>query len=231
MFVLTKFETTSQMVPEFIVPLEITNLGDSITAKLEYIIEAEEDYIMKNFSAFTNKEGVSPEEETGVEDWITNRGFEYNLLNFAEKYPELNDLKKIIGDQYLNYAKELGLNQTVPYIQVWVNILKKDSRYFTKHHHAHPARIGDPTDAYISGNISIRADNTNTYYYSPFIGGLKKPIKNIVGDSILFPSWVFHATDQNKSDKPRLSIAFDIITEEMYNKGKMDNPSNYIPLL
>ena len=230
MFVLTKFETTSQLVPEFIMPLEITNLSSDLVSKLEHIIETEEDYIMRTYPPFTNN-GVNPEQVAGLEDWITNRAFEYNLLNFADKYPELLELKKFIGEQYLNYAKELELNETVPYIQVWVNILKKNSRYFTKHHHTHPSRIGDTTDAYISGNICIRADNTNTYYYSPFIEGLKKPIPNVSGDSILFPSWVVHSTDENKNNAPRLSIAFDIITEDMYNKGKMYNKSNYIPLL
>lgn len=229
MFLLTKFETNSQMIPEFVIPLEITNIGNNMVSKLEHIIETEEDYIMKTYPAFTNN-GVNPEQAAGLEDWITNRGFEYNLLNFANKYPELLELKKFIREQYLNYVKELGLKETSPYIQVWVNILKKNSRYFTKHHHTHPSRIGDPTDAYISGNICIRADNTNTYYYSPFIEGLKNPVPNIAGDSILFPAWVVHSTDENTNEKPRLSIAFDIITEDMFIKGKMYNPKNYIRL-
>jgi ectoine hydroxylase-related dioxygenase (phytanoyl-CoA dioxygenase family) len=43
------------------------------------------------------------------------------------------------------------------------------------------------------------------------------PIDNIPGEMILFPSYIVHWTDQNTSKTPRISIAFDIITEEVYN--------------
>ena len=32
---------------------------------------------------------------------------------------------------------------------------------------------------------------------------------------ILFPSFVYHKTSENNSDVPRISIAFDLITEEV----------------
>lgn len=221
------------MVPPFDLPLEIDSIGELLRQKLESIIDSEEEKIKETYAPFKNKydDNRNPDEVNGLEDWVTNRAFEYNLLKFGDKYPEVTELKTKIYQQYINYIDALGIpNDTIPYVQVWFNVLRKDSRFFSRHHHAHPARIGDTVDAYISGNISIRAENTKTYYYSPYIDNQSVGITNIPGESVLFPSWAYHSTDQNKAELPRLSIAFDIITEEMYNKGKMDNKQNYIRL-
>jgi hypothetical protein len=220
------------MIPDFQLPLEISDIGEDLAKTLEELIKNEADYVQANFKQYTNrlKGNINPDELYNKEDWVTNRAFEYNLLKFSDRHPVLLELKSKIYESYLVYVKELNIPAGIPYVQVWFNILKKDSRFFTKHHHAHPARIGDIDDAYISGNICIRAKNTKTYYYSPYIESQKIGITNVPGEMVIFPSWVMHSTDQNQEDEPRLSIAFDIITEEMYNKGKMDNPTNYIRL-
>lgn len=222
-----KFEKNSDMIPDINISFDVDKITPELARKLENIIDSEEDYINETYAAFG---GGVMDKENGLEDWITNRAFEYNLLNFSDKYPELNELKQFIKNQYVNYVTGLNLPVENVYVQVWVNVLKKDSRFFTKHHHAHPSRLGDPTYAYVSGNICIRAENTHTYYYNPFLETKKIAIRNYVGESVLFPSWIEHSTDQNKSDNTRLSIAFDIITEECMNKKMMDNPDNFIKL-
>jgi len=219
-----KFDSFSELVPPINIPIEVSNLGEELVKKLEIIIEVEEPIIMKTVESFVK------DPPTNYEDWVSDRGLRYNLLKYADRYSELNELKQKIYSKYISYVTALNLKPTNAYIQVWINVLRKDSRYFTKHHHAHPARIGDPNDTYISGNICIRAENTKTYYYSPYIDTHKIGMDNTAGDIVLFPGWLTHSTDQNKSELPRLSIAFDIITEETYNKGAMAFQDNYILL-
>ena len=55
-----------------------------------------------------------------------------------------------------------------------------------------------------------------TYYKNPF-NDSKVGIYNIVGELILFPSHIIHWTDNNNDPEPRISIAFDIITDKVYN--------------
>lgn len=224
------FQSFSDMVPEFELPVDIENIGEELTRSLEKIVFNESEFIQAEYPAFLNSAGKNPDIENGVEDWITNRAFEYNLLKFSDKYPELNELKSKIYLQWRNYVQSVGGKETTPYIQMWINILKPNGRYFTKHHHAHPARVGNPLKAYISGHICVKAVDTKTYYYNPFMDEMKIGIPNNTGECTLFPSWVVHSTDQNLSNEPRITLAFDIITEEMYTEGKMDNPSNYIRL-
>ena len=225
------FEVDSEMIPPFELPLDTSNIGETLTKQLEHILDTEEKTIMEMYPAFTNKyTNENPESDSGLEDWVTNRAFEYNLLNMSGKYPELNLLKQKILESYRTYASEMHLTPTKVYIQVWFNVLRKNGRFFTKHHHAHPSRLGDPKQAYVSGHICIRADNTHTYYYSPYLQEQRNGLKNIPGTLTLFPSWVLHSTDQNISDQTRLTIAFDIITEKTFLERKMDNPDNYIEL-
>lgn len=230
MFGTLDFKSYSDFIPPFEVPVEIENVGETLTQRLEQISLDEEDYIRNTYPGFVNKLGKNPEEESKLEDWLTNRAFEYNLLKFADKYPELNDLKHKIYLQWKNYITAVNGKENTPYIQMWINVLKPNGRYFTKHHHAHPSRIGNPLKSYVSGHICVKAINTKTYYYSPFIDVMKIGIPNVPGECTLFPGWVNHETDPNLSNEPRITLAFDIITEEMYIEGKMDNPSNYIKL-
>lgn len=227
MLVKIEFENNSAMIPHIDLQFDVDRITPELAIRLEQIIDSEEDFINQTYRPFGD--GIV-DKENNLEDWITSRAFEYNLLNFADKYPELNELKDFIKTQYTNYVTGLGLPVETVYVQVWVNVLKKDSRFFTKHHHAHQSRLGEPTYAYVSGNICIRAENTHTYYFNPFLETKRIAINNYVGESVLFPSWINHSTDQNKAEQSRLSIAFDIITEECMNKRLMDNPDNYIKL-
>jgi hypothetical protein len=226
------FESFSKIVPPFEMPIDISNIGEELTSKLIKIIEDEEENVKNITKPFTNKlkNNENPDEVYGLEDWVTNRAFEYNLLKMTDKYPELLILKNKILEQYNQYCDALQLEKVTPYVQVWFNVLRKDSRFFTKHNHAHKARIGNALKPHVSGNICIRAQNTKTYYYSPYVEVHRIGVDNVAGDMVLFPSWATHSTDQNKDDEPRLSIAFDVISEEAYTEGKMDNPENYIPL-
>lgn len=227
MLIKIKFDHQSPFVPDLEIPLDVDTIGYDLCAELKRIILIEEQSIMETYSPYASGK---PEKDFGLEDWVTNRAFEYNLLKMTDKYPALVALKSFINYQYKNYVKELSLPEEEVYIQCWINVLRKNSRFFSVHHHAHESRIGDQSLAYISGNICIAAENTNTYYYNPFLDKQRTKIKNIPSESVLFPAWLMHSTDQNKSDELRLSIAFDIITKESMDARKMDNPDNFIRL-
>jgi hypothetical protein len=230
MFGALEFKSFSDFVPVINVPVEVNNLGNELTSKLEEIVLIEAPNIA-NLPVWVNDQGINPEIEQGLEDWLTNRAFEYNLLKYSDKYPELGILKEFIRNELVSYCNNTN-NEVKPcYIQLWINILRPHGRFFTRHHHAHTGRIGDPSRVYVSGHICIKAIDTKTYYCSPFDDNQKIGIPNRPGDTILFPGWVQHDTDQNKSSEPRITLAFDIIQEDLWLEGQMDNPSNYIKLI
>ena len=62
----------------------------------------------------------------------------------------------------------------------------------------------------------ILLHDTNTNYYNPY-GGDPWSSSNSAGKITLFPSWVSHGTDKVVDSQERITIAFDILTEDGYN--------------
>ena len=190
-----------------------TNLGERLAKSLSEIVMTEKDNIIKNTKGHHDER--DPE-------WLTARLWEYNFLDFD--YPEVKELKEYIKTTFLEFSKQLGHEPGKVYIQCWANIIKNDGRIITPHEHANAHAQAPGAYAYLSGNICLQAENTQTYYRNPLLCDMYGGITNVPGDMILFPSYVIHWTDPNYSSLPRISIAFDLITEEVYN---MLNNTNY----
>ena len=145
--------------------------------------------------------------------WMTSRLEYYNLLDYD--YPQLRSLEKFIKDSYTEYMNGFNFPTTDIYCHAWINILRSGER-ITKHNHA-DAHTKLPTDyCYMSGNLCIQVTDTATRFESPYSGSFHD-INNHNGEMVLFPSFMNHETTKNNTDTPRYTIAFDIITEEMYN--------------
>ena len=111
--------------------------------------------------------------------------------------------------------KELGA-QTPPeiYAQGWANVMRKGEQIAV---HSH----GKDPYGYLSGHVCVQVTNTNTNYYNPY-GGSPWDSPNEVGKITLFPNYLPHGTDKVVDDQERITIAFDIYTEEGYNKSISD---------
>lgn len=207
MFLTLDYPTSSPFLPSLQVNLFKKELSPTLTKRLGEIILLEEQNIL-NIPAVQNP---NPE----WKDWLTQRLYYYNFLNFD--YPEVKELKSIISDTYSEYMKAVGLVPPKTYIQCWANVIRNDGKNITPHTHIN-AHCNAPDDhSYLSGNICIQAEDTRTYYANPFVKEMFIGIQNNAGEMVLFPSYMLHWTDKNLSEKPRLSLAFDLITEEVYN--------------
>ena len=145
--------------------------------------------------------------------WMTSRLEYYNLLDY--EYPQLRSLEKFIQESYTEYMSGFNLPTTGIYCHAWINILRKGEK-ITKHNHA-DAHTKLPTEySYLSGNLSVQVNDTATRFESPYSGTFHD-ITNNNGELVMFPSFMHHETTKNNIDIPRYTIAFDIITEEMYN--------------
>jgi hypothetical protein len=146
-------------------------------------------------------------------NWMTARLEYYNFLDFD--YPQIRALEDTIAQAYHQYMTALGMSVTKIYCHAWVNIIRKGEQ-ITSHNHADAHTKIPASYSYLSGNLCIQAENTKTCYESPYNND-KYHLMNREGEMTLFPSFIYHHTTINESDEPRYSIAFDIITEEMYN--------------
>jgi hypothetical protein len=209
------FKTLSAMLPPFRVPIHISQYDIESTKRIGDIILASEESILSIPVPEINAKASWGSNYTQRPDnWITARLPYYNFLDREE--PEIQLFKKFIYESYLEYQK--GLDNPIPsiYVHGWVNIVRNNEQ-ITAHNHANAHVAASEDHSYISGNFCVRADNTSTNYRSPYLHNTWKSVPNVAGDLVLFPSFVFHNTSMNQAIEPRLSLAFDIITEEVYN--------------
>jgi hypothetical protein len=201
------FPSKSPMMPGFNINLFNVKLDIETTKELANVVVAEENNIINNVKS------LDPNDDP---TWLTGKLWSYNFLDF--KYPCITRFNNFIFDSYKSYMNAIGVDSSKPvYIQCWANILKNNGRVIRPHNHAN-AHCDAPYEySYVSGNISIVVENTNTFFAHPLFKDRVIDIPNITGELIMFPSFVTHGSSENKSETPRITIAFDIITEEVYN--------------
>lgn len=201
-----RFESKSKYLPSITIRLGKTELDSETTKRLGEIVLLEEPNIIKNV-----RSSAQQDDQT----WLTGKLWSYNFLDFD--YPEINVFRDFIKKSYEEFSRSCGYEPETVYIQCWANVIRNNGRRITPHDHA-TAHSNAPIEySYLSGNICIQAEDTNTYYENPFLKSNVAAIKNFAGDLIIFPSHLIHWTDTNSSENPRITIAFDLITQEVYN--------------
>jgi hypothetical protein len=222
MLINLRFDSKSPFLPELQVPIFVNVFDKEKTRKLSKFILDKESWILQNNEPY-------PEEDDKL--WLTNRSYAYNLFNFSDECPELNELKQFILMSFINYRDAVGAPKQKTYIQCWANVLRKDGKGITEHSHSDGYADSPHEYAYVSGTMCLSNLNTSTDFRSPFLVKYFHNIKNHVGENILFPSWVTHKSDTNTAPIPRISIAYDIVTQEQLDLAQIERRKRNFILL
>ena len=180
------------------------NIKDELIEKnLANVILKLEDKILK-----TTNENNAHDGGTGIsKKSLTSRFNQYNLFQINET----KFLKDVVKKHHKKFLEELGEKEIpVVYGQCWGNILRQDEELKV---HSHVAS----DYSYLSGHICVQVKNTSTWFLTPY---LKQKIKseNLNGNINIFPSWLEHYTDRVVNNMERITIAFDLFTEEGFIK-------------
>ena len=133
-------------------------------------------------------------------DSLTSRYFHFNVL----KWFNTNQLKKDIRKGYESYT---NLKNTQLFVGCWANVMRKGDRIKP---HVH-AEQNTSSHHFLSGHLCVKVDgSTNTYY-----DGI--PLCNVNGEMVFFPGTMTHWTDTYMGDGERITVAFDIYSEEWFN--------------
>lgn len=152
---------------------------------------------------------------------LTSRSNRYNLLEFESTSP-VKDTIRTMHDEFLT-EMQIPMAPGPLYVQCWANVMRKKQKIAT---HCH----GFGPWGYLSGHLCVQVKDTSTYYHK-LHGDETWASPNKDGKITLFPSWVRHYTDSVKDDQERITIAFDIMTEEGYLKTvKDDMKSHWVPV-
>ena len=150
-------------------------------------------------------------QSSGKQKWHTPR-------NLHED-PELAELNEIVLSTARWSLDSIMIKYTnIEITGCWANVSSPGS---THHRHSHP-------NNYLSGVYYVQADDGADYITfhdpRPVIGLIRPPmisqtaetaevthIPVAPGDLILFPHWLAHSVSENKSNRERISIAFNIM--------------------
>jgi hypothetical protein len=217
MLINLRCDSKSPFLPEFKIPIFVNVFDKEKSRNLSKFILDKEKWILENIEPY-------PAEEDKT--WLTNRLHGYNLFNFSDECSSLNDLKEFIRMSFINYRDSVGAPKEKTYIQCWANVLRNNSRGFTEHSHSDGHADSPHEYAYVSGTMCLSNLNTSTDFRNPFLIKYFHHIKNHVGENILFPSWVTHKSDANTTPIPRISIAYDIVTQEQLDLAQIEKRKN-----
>jgi uncharacterized protein (TIGR02466 family) len=156
-----------------------------------------------------------------------------NGMLFLHKEKILSDVFDYINVQVEIYWKNLGLVETPGIHYSWANKYNKGG--FAKMHNHSPY--------FVSGCFyvdKVSDDQGNIYFQDPneaLMSTLPQTddfklsqntinLSTYTGDLVLFPSWLKHGVHENKTDIPRISIAFDVSYKGMETFMKLQKRLN-----
>jgi hypothetical protein len=176
----------------------------------------------KNLVLSLEKEVIKKYEFTS--DWdtglgpnsMTSRSDKFNLL----KVEGTDDLKQAIKNSANKFLSDLGQpEEPFFYVQCWSNVMRKGEKINKHKHYSTPY-------CYLGGHICITANNTNTYYENPYAyETFASP--NSPGKLTIFPNWIEHYTDVVSDDSERITIAFDILNQFVFEEDIYDHKKDH----
>ena len=140
---------------------------------------------------------------------LTSRSCHYNLLNWWGT----GHLKKWIRNGYEEYNKYNNIKGKPLYVQCWANVMRKGEKIETHTHASYPSVA---EHEHLSGHLDVQVDGTTSTYYEG------NPILNKNGLMTFFPGCALHWTDRYEGNSERITIAFDIHSEDFYNVDIFD---------
>ena len=159
-----------------------------------------------------------------VLDWVNTKSLRMMIRKGYEKYnntsvdEDMSNASKVIGNRhYVKESEDYQRSNTPLYVQCWANVMRK-GEMMRPHFHLSKLSKGDDisTEHFLCGNLNLQCDRMKaTYYGSNDTFLLNKP-----GEMALFPSHVKHWTQEHDSDDERVTIAFDIFSEDYYKDSK-----------
>ena len=138
---------------------------------------------------------------------LTSRSSHYNILDWWGT----GRLKEWIRSGYEVYN---SIEDAPPlYVQCWANVMRKGEQILS---HKHEAHNNTQCKYHLCGHLSVQVDGSTSTYYND------SPVLNENGQMTFFPAFTYHWTDRYENDSERITVAFDIFSEEFYNVDVYD---------
>jgi len=175
-------------------------------------LESKEEYILQKYK-FRGDFGTSL-----TDKHVSTRSGGYNIFQFSNECPELNNLLAFLIFSYQDYMKNVipknaYTGKLNPALNCWVNIMR-DSESIGRHRHSEDY---SPSWSFVSASIILRAKNTCTRYSYK---GEEFASDNVNGCLTIFPPYYDHWTDEHKdTSHNRVTLGMDFFFDKEHSAG------------
>lgn len=108
------------------------------------------------------------------------------------------------------------------YGQCWANIMRSGEQI-------HPHWHSSYKHSFLGGHVCIATQYTHTFYQNPYNKNDAKPFMNFNGNLTIFENYLVHWTDVVQGNEPRITLAFDLLTEEAIQES-IEDTKNFVEL-
>ena len=168
--------------------------------------------------------GIAEDDEAG-QDWCEENGFPgytsyASLADLPWRFPIFKDLKKVLDKHVRAFAKELAFDldgKKLKLDDIWINILPQGGIH-TGHIHPHAVISGTTYVAMPEGASAIKFEDPRLAMMMAAPGRLKDADEALrsfiyaapmVGDVLLWESWLRHEVPMNMAEDDRISVSFN----------------------
>ena len=149
-------------------------------------------------------------------------GYQSSALTMNDRvHKNLSRLMEFIVGQCQVCAQEFGFTHQLALTNYWININKKYN--YNKMHIHSPSRLSGsyyavtppdsgcivlhnrPEASYIMGDLKQAGAKDTVFTVT------EQAFQPKAGAVVVFPGWLQHSVDENRSDKDRISIAFNLV--------------------
>ena len=165
------------------------------------------------------------EDDTAGQDWCEAQGYPgytsyASLDDLPWRFPIFGDLQKVLDKHVAAFCKELGFDLVDKKLKcnaLWINILPEGGTH-ASHIHPHSVISGTTYVAMPEGTSSLKLEDPRLpmMMMAPVV---KKDaaqklqrfvyVKPVVGDVLLWESWLRHEVPMNMAEEDRISVSFN----------------------
>lgn len=191
-----------------------TKLQDSkLIENLKILILEKEQEIIKKYPYVEHDGGTG----LGL-DSLTARFPYFNVFTWTEE--PFVAFQNFVKEEYLKFLDTVQIKSPKTFIGCWANVMREGQSIEPHWHSCFQ-------DSFLGGHFVIACENTATFYQNPYLPTDTWPFDNSPGNLTFFPSHLMHWTSQHMGSQQRITIAFDIVTEN-YIKDFPKESKNYV---
>lgn len=142
----------------------------------------------------------------------------FNIFTWSDE--PIVKFQQWVKEHYHLFLNQVSVEPQTVYIGCWANVMRFGQ-------HIHPHWHSCFPDSYIGGHFIVATENTATIYQNPYNPNDQFVFDNKVGNLTFFPSHLMHWTNEYLGNAERITIAFDIVTEN-YIKKFPEHAGNYV---